>query len=99
MNGEKSREQGKENIFEKEAEDRLKELAKDYWLKYHLSLLGKDLSVEIEIAREAYERHLERLENFSILPSPKITEIIRNVQEEARQDAKALVDEENSNLN
>lgn len=76
------------------AEKKLRELAKSYWLKYYLSHLGKKDEVETETAHEAYERYLERLENLGMLPSPRITEIIKEDQEEARQDARALVDEE-----
>lgn len=99
MAGEKSQGQEK-NIFEIESEEKLRELAIEYWRNYHLSHLSRargierGLDVKIETAHEAYERYLERLENLRMLPSEKITKIVREVQEEAFQDAVALVEAE-----
>jgi len=86
---------GRENIFEVDAEKTLRELARDYWLKLHLSPSDKVLSAEIEAAQEVYTRYLDRLENFSMLPRQRVTEIIREVREEARQEAEGLIEVKN----
>ncbi len=87
--------EGRENIFEIEAEKKLKELARAYWFKLNLSRLGKDLGAEIEAAQEAYTRYLDGLENSLMLPREKVTEIIREAREEAHQDAETQIKEEN----
>ena len=49
----------RENSLEKEiAEKKLRELARAYWLKLHLSPSGKVPDAELEAARETYTRNL-----------------------------------------
>lgn len=99
MAGEKFGEREK-NILEIETEEKLRKLARDFWFKYHLSLLEKEAGAEytiedetkIETAHATYERYLDMLENSVILPRSRVTEIINEVRERTREEAKELAE-------